>query len=93
MGGDEIDTQPVGDLVMTVLKCNVSYPYPEDITDQLCLEIENNPEWLSRYHNLIEHFSSLGKNGKLTVNSSIGWFVKRYSGMINIGEGAKQKAT
>lgn len=49
--------------------------------------IENNPDWLSQYYNMIEHFSSLGKYGSLTVNPSIGLFAKDLTGMINIGEG------
>jgi hypothetical protein len=41
---------------------------------------------LSRYYNLVDHFSSQGKNGKLTVNSSIGWFTKEITGMVNLGQ-------
>lgn len=76
-----LDTQPVGDLVHTVLRAKFTYPYPEDITDQLCLAIENNPDWLARYDNLVMHFSSGGKLGKLTVNSSIGRYTKKLTGM------------
>ena len=73
----------------TVLDSKFSAPYPEDITDRVCQEIENDSGWLSQYHSLVEHFGSQGKNGRLTVNSSIGWFTKDLTGMINIGEGKK----
>ena len=86
---DSLDTQPVCDLVQAVLDSKFKAPYPEDITDRVCLEIENDPDWLSQYHSLVEHFGSQGKNGRLTVNSSIGWFTKDLTGMVNIGEGKK----
>ncbi len=81
-----LDTQPIGELVQTVIMTNFSFPYPEDITLKVCQAIEKNPDWLGRYHNLVEHFSSHGKNGKLTVNSSIGWYTKEITGMVNLGQ-------
>jgi hypothetical protein len=59
-------------------------PHSEDIIDEVCLEIEKDADWLSRYHNLLEHFSSHGKNGRLTVNSSIGWYTKDLTGMASL---------
>ena len=44
MDDQGLDTQPVGDLVQTVLNSRFSFPYPKDITDQVCSEIEENPE-------------------------------------------------
>ncbi|MEI2607199.1 MAG: hypothetical protein V9G20_01055 [Candidatus Promineifilaceae bacterium] len=87
-----LDTYPISELVREVLH-TFSHPYPPDITDQVCLAIENKPAWLNRYHHLVEHFSSQGKDGKLTVNSSIGWYIKDITGMINIGEGKTAKST
>lgn len=88
-----LDTAPVRDLVSVVLRRNFKAPYPEDITDQVCLEIENDPDWLQRYKGLVEHFSSRGKDGKLTVNSSIGWFTKELTGMVNLGVESRSRST
>jgi hypothetical protein len=87
-----LDTAPVRDLVSIVLKSNFKAPYPQDITDQVCLAIEGNPEWMQRYERLVEHFSSRGKDGKLTVNSSIGWFTKELTGMVNLGIESKSRS-
>jgi hypothetical protein len=88
---DGLDTQPIGDLVQTVL-ATFTAPYPRDITDQICLAIEQSPEWLARYHRLVEHFSSQGKDGKRTVNTSIGWFTKSFTGMVNLGRMANARS-
>jgi hypothetical protein len=61
-----------------------SYPYPEDIIDQVCLAIEANPDWWNRYDNLVEHYSSKGKDGKLTVNTNIGWYTRDETGLVNL---------
>ncbi|MGB3717262.1 MAG: hypothetical protein WA996_22800 [Candidatus Promineifilaceae bacterium] len=90
---DSLDTQPVCDLVQAVLDSRFSAPHPEDITDRVCQEIENDPDWLSEYQNLVKYFGSKGKNGLLTVNSSIGWFTKDLTGMINIGEGKTARSS
>jgi len=81
--------QPVIDLVDEVLKTGFKAPYPVDITDQVCLAIEANPDWLARYDNLVLHFSSGGKKGKDIVNNNIGYYTKELGGMINIGAGVK----
>lgn len=52
--------QPVIDLVEEVLKTSFKAPHPEDITDQVCLAIEANPDWLARYESLVLHYSSGG---------------------------------
>jgi hypothetical protein len=77
---DGLDTYPIQELVQTVLN-TISKPYSEDLIDEVCAAIEQNPEWLSRYYALVEHFSSRGKNGRLTVNSSIGWYTKDLTGL------------
>jgi hypothetical protein len=79
--------QPVIDLVEDVLRTRFRAPYPADITDQVCLSIEDNPDWLARYDNLVLHYSSGGKNGKHIVNNNIGYYTKEITGMVNIGEG------
>jgi hypothetical protein len=60
---------------------------PGDIIDRVCSDIENDPDWLSQNHSLVEHINSQGKSGRLTVNSSISWFTIDLTGMINMGEG------
>jgi hypothetical protein len=82
-GDDSLDTYPIQELVQTVLR-NISKPYSEDIIDEVCQAIEQNPEWLSRYYALVEHFSGHGKNGRLTVNSSIGWYTKNLTGLATL---------
>ena len=77
------------DLVEEVLKTNFKAPHPVDITDQVCLAIEANPDWLARYENLVLHYSSRGKKGRDIVNNNIGYYTKELTGMINIGAGAK----
>ncbi|MCI0576757.1 MAG: hypothetical protein L0332_11270 [Chloroflexi bacterium] len=88
---DSLEIQPVVELVQTVL-ATFSTPYPTDIIDQMCLAIERNPEWLARYDALIEHFSSRGKNGTNTVNSSIGFYTKELAGMVTLKEGNRAKS-
>lgn len=83
--GDSLDIQPVIDLVSDVLASMRSYPYPEDIIDQVCLAIEDDPDWQNRYDSLVDHYSSKGKHGKLTVNLNIGWYTRDITGLVNLG--------
>jgi hypothetical protein len=53
--------------------------YPENITDQVCLAIEENPAWRKRYDHLVESYS------KLTVNSQIGRSTLQLTGLKNLG--------
>jgi negative regulator of sigma E activity len=41
-------TEEIYYLVKDVLK-TIPEPYGEDITDEVCFAIENNPEWFRRY--------------------------------------------
>jgi hypothetical protein len=95
--GDVMDdgqgTTPVRQLVAEVLQALFRHPYPGDITDQVCLAIESNPNWLSHYWSLVEHFSSTGKNGRLIVNTSIGWFTKDLTGMMTVEFPVKAKSS
>jgi hypothetical protein len=90
---DSLDIQPVIDLVRDVLASMRSYPFPEDIIDQLCLAIENDRDWRERYDSLVEHYSSKGKDGKLTVNSNIGWYTRDITGLANLGTRGTAKSS
>lgn len=92
-GQDSQSIQPVIDLVDEVLKTSFKAPFPGDITDQVCLAIEANPEWQKRYDDLVQHYNSGGKDGKSLVNSSIGYYTKDLTGMVNIGEGKTAKSS
>lgn len=81
-----LDTRPIMALVERVL-ATIPSPYPADIIDQVCLAVEDNPVWLREYKSLVAHFSSQGKDGKLTVNSSVGWYVRDLTGMLTIKAG------
>lgn len=83
---ESLDTHPIMALVERVL-ATIPKPYPTDIIDQVCLAVERNPAWRREYDSLVEHFSSQGKDGKLTVNSSIGWYVRDLTGMLTIKAG------
>ncbi|RPJ23630.1 MAG: hypothetical protein EHM35_17065 [Planctomycetaceae bacterium] len=48
MGGK---TRRVYDLVAEVL-CSIPKPYSEDITDDVCLAIQHNPQWQQRYQEI-----------------------------------------
>lgn len=90
---DQIDTTPVLQLVRDVLARDFRAPYPEDITDRVCLAIEANPNWKKRYDTLVADFSSTGKNGRDLVNNSIGYFTKRETGMQSVRKGVKAKSS
>ena len=83
---DGLDTWPIKELVQDVLH-TFTAPHPTDLIDQVFLAVEQNPAWLARYEQLVEHFSSQGKNGKLTVNSSIGWYTRDITGMVTLKAG------
>lgn len=88
---DSLETKPILDLVRTVLD-RIPSPYPTDITDQVCLTIEKDPEFQSEYDDLVKHFSSRGKDGKNTVNTSIGSYTKEETGMITLKDGNPSKS-
>lgn len=87
--GDSMATGPVRDLVAGVLAARFAPPYPPDITDQLCAAIEHNPAWYRRYQDLVEHFSSKGKDGRSIVNTSLGWFTKELTGLATLQHGVR----
>ena len=87
-----LDSWPIKQLVQDVLDTFIA-PHPNDVLDRVFLASEGNPGWLTRYHQLIEHFGSQGKNGKLTVNSSIGWYTKDLTGMVTLDTGNSANST
>ena len=76
----------VSELVQEVLG-KIPRPYPKDITDRVCLEIEKNPAWHARYVRLVEN------HGKWSVNPQIGRSTLQITGLRNLGESAKAKST
>jgi hypothetical protein len=74
----------VSELVQEVLG-SISKPYPEDITDQVCLAIQKNDAWYRRYEHLLKNY------GKWAVNSTIGRSTLQITGLRNLG--VRSKAT
>jgi hypothetical protein len=50
-------------------------PYCEDITEDVCLAIENKESWKKRYNGLV---ADLGEN---VINRYIGTYTKQFSGL------------
>jgi len=61
--------------------------YPENITDQVCLAIEENSTWRKRYDHLVKSYS------KWTVNSQIGRSTHQLTGLKNLGFHAMATST
>ena len=57
--------------------------YPENITDQVCLAIQENSAWRNRYNHLVESY------GKWSINSQIGRATRHITGLRNLGLSAK----
>jgi hypothetical protein len=70
---------PVSELVQEVLD-TLRQPWPEDITDQVCLAIEKNDRWLNRYRLLAQ------QHGKHAINSQIGRSTLALTGFRNLGQ-------
>ena len=69
-------TEEVFELVQDVLAI-IPKPYGDDITDEVCQEIEKNTEWMRQYQNLcVELF-------KNSVNSNIGYYTKQITGKMS----------
>ncbi len=67
-------TEGVLQLVKDVLR-TFSEPFGEDIIEDVCLAIENNPNWYRRYNELIDELD------RLVVNSRIGFYTKDLTGL------------
>ena len=72
-------TKGVEDLVRKVLLI-ISKPYSVDITEDVCLAIENNQFWRREYDDLV---NTLGKH---VVNRFIGIYTKQIAGLDVIRE-------
>jgi hypothetical protein len=71
---------PVSELVQEVLDEKFKkQSYPDNITDQVCLAIEENSAWHNRYKHLVESHS------KWSVNSQIGRSTLQLTGLKNLG--------
>jgi hypothetical protein len=71
-------SHPVSELVQEVLD-TISPPYPESITDEVCLAMEGNINWLNRYKRLVRDY------GKRSVNPQIGHSTLQLTGLKNLG--------
>jgi hypothetical protein len=90
---NQINTTPVLRLVQDVLRTKFSPPYPEDITEQVCLAIEGNPQWLRQYETLVaDAISRKPDTGLDVINNSIGRWVKKEAGMVTVKQGVKSKS-
>ena len=68
-----MDAQDVANLVREVL-ATIQEPYSNDITEDVFLAIERQPDWEKRYFNLV------GQSSSRTVNQSIGRYTKEFTG-------------
>ena len=71
-------TDSVSDLVAQALR-TIGQPYPSDVTDRVCLAIENNPTWRARYDYLV------AEGSPHVVNSAIGRATVRLAGLESLG--------
>lgn len=72
-------TEGVYLLVEDVLR-TFSEPYGEDIIEDVCLAIENNPDWRRRYNELSEELRHW------VVNNWIGQYTKAITGLRSLRE-------
>ena len=76
----------VEDLVREVL-ATIPQPYGEDIIEDVCLAIEANPRWMTRYRELSADLRAW------VVNNWIGQYTKSLTGMKTIREVNAKRAT
>lgn len=88
---DHLATAPIRDLVADVLRARFKAPFPDDITDQVCLAIESDGAFLERYETLVKEFSR-GNYEPWRVNNWIGQWTKELTGMVNIQEGVPARS-
>lgn len=81
---ERLVTWPVRQLVEQVLVAEFMVPYPPDIIDRVCLAIEANPNWLSRYHTLAAELGDASGPAAWKVNNAIGWWTKDLAGMVTV---------
>jgi hypothetical protein len=76
---EEIET-----LVRTILNDHRE-PWPTDITDQVFLVIEEDPEWRALYWRVVWELDAQGKKGRQVVNQYIGRRVRQLTTGVNRG--------
>lgn len=81
---ERLATAPVRDLVQEVIEARFSAPYPPDITDRVCLAIEGDAEWMSRYEQLCRQLEE-----QWIVNNAIGSWTIDVTGMVVEKENVK----
>jgi len=80
-----LKTQGVYDLAKDVLT-TLPNPYGPDVIEDVCLAIERDPAWTSRYQTLV------GTLGRDVTNNWIGQYVKDITGMNSVGKVAAKRA-
>ena len=71
---ESVDTEEIEELVEQILR-RFGKPYPQDITDQVFLAIEQDPNKRKRYEIFV------GQDNKATTNQWIGRLIKEYTGL------------
>jgi len=79
-------TQGVYDLAQDVLS-TFSPQYGEDITEDVCVAIEENPDWYRRYDGLC------GELSKWVVNNWIGIYTKEITGLRTLRQVDARRST
>ena len=72
-------TEGVHQLVQDVLE-TFSEPYGEDVIEDVCVAIEDHPEWMQRYRELSDELRSW------VVNNWIGQYTKQLTGLQTVRE-------
>ena len=89
---ERLVTWPVRLLAQEVLHARFAPPYAPDIIDQVCRAIEDNPDWLARYHTLGAELGDSRHSAEWKVNNAIGWWVKDLAGMVTVKAGIAAKS-
>jgi hypothetical protein len=79
-----VDMGGLEHLVQEILQ-DFEEPYPEDITDQVFLEIQRNQDYMNRY-------SLYAENHKDTANQIIGKLVSKHTGLHRLGTNKNPKS-
>ena len=78
-------TEGVYELVQDVLE-TFSEPYGEDVIEDVCLAIEENPEWMQRYRELS------GELRHWVVSNWVGQYTKQLTGLQTVREVAAKRS-
>ena len=79
-----VDTKGLDSMVKKILR-KFHKPYPEDITDQVFLIIQED-------HNYLRRYQSCAGNHRNTANQMIGKYVKKHTGLNVIGKCSHPKS-